>query len=274
MAASFHLTLSSPFLWYEQQNYSAPYSSALHSHPAWQLTVSVKGTFFFEHQQKKSCIRPGEWVLFSPELPHTAGSESASSEAVQIFFRHFPPEMLPELSRYFNFRRNFSLTGSFSDEKLAPVTEGFRAISKGNTPLPYTLKNLLPLNFLIGALEQTPLTAPPEKELPRKLLRVLEYMESHFAEPIGVPDFAEQSGLSVSRFNDLFRKVTGLPPMRYFNEIRLSRAQMALLAGDSVEEAAEYAGFASASYFCRCFKNYTGRTPGEFRLEVTGNNQP
>jgi AraC-like DNA-binding protein len=41
---------------------------------------------------------------------------------------------------------------------------------------------------------------------------------------------------------------------------------MYLLAGESVEEAAIHAGFASASYFCRCFKNCTGRTPGNFRL--------
>jgi AraC-like DNA-binding protein len=53
--------------------------------------------------------------------------------------------------------------------------------------------------------------------------------------------------------------------MRYFNEIRLCHAEIALLAGESVEEASRKAGFASSSYFCRYFKNYTGRTPGEFR---------
>ena len=90
-------------------------------------------------------------------------------------------------------------------------------------------------------------------------------MEQHYAEPLGVPDFAAQAGLSVSRFNELFRRSTGLSPMRYFNEIRLCHAETALRAGESVENAARQAGFSSSGYFCRCFKNYTGRTPGEFR---------
>lgn len=266
MSISFQMPLSAPFLWYEEQCYSAPYRSLMHSHPAWQLTVSLEGTFLFEHHDTVSAVAPGEWILFSPELPHVAGSKCASSRAIQIFFRHFPPEMLPEFARYFNFRRDFCLTGKYPEEKSGEISRAFSDAANGKSHLLYSLKNLLPLNFLMDALAETPLDAPPGTEMPRKLLRALEFMESHFADPVGVPDFAEQAELSINRFNDLFHKYTGLAPMRYFNEIRLSHAQMYLLAGESVEEAAIHAGFASASYFCRCFKNCTGRTPGNFRL--------
>ena len=261
----FHLPLSAPFLWYEELRYSAPYCSTVHSHPAWQLTVSLEGTFFFDYQGREVWIAPGEWVLFSPELPHCAGSRCECSAAAQIFFRRFPGEMMPELSRALNFRRNFVLKGKCRQDKISETVTAFRKLRKQETPLFHTLKNLLPLNFLVDSMSETALDTVLPKELPGKFLAALEYMEQHYAEPVGVPDFAAEAGLSVSRFNELFRNVTGLSPMRYFNEIRLSHAQMALLAGESVEEAAQKSGFASASYFCRCFKNYTGRTPGEFK---------
>lgn len=261
----FRLPLTPPFLWYDELENPTPYRSVFHSHPAWQLTISLSGNLFFEYQGKRSCLAPGEWILFSPELLHCAGSESPVSTAAQIFFRRFPGEMLPEFSRSLNFRRNFVATGKFPGKKLVEHIKSFRKLENHTAVLYHTQKNLLPLNFLVDALETLPLDSVSNKELPGKLLATLEYMEQHYAEPLGVPDFAAQAGLSVSRFNELFRRSTGLSPMRYFNEIRLCHAETALRAGESVENAARQAGFSSSGYFCRCFKNYTGRTPGEFR---------
>lgn len=262
-----HIPLSPPFLWYDQLNYSSPYHSQPHSHPAWQLTLSIEGVFYFEHHRKRSFIAPGEWILFSPEVTHIAGSDSENSEAIQIFFRHFPPESLPEFSRRLNFLRDFCTTGLFAAGKAQKTEKAFERLIKGETPAPYTLKKLLPLSFLVDALEETLPGLSPGKDFPSDLLPVLEYMEEHFAGEVGIGDLAAIMGLSESRFNTVFRKAVGLSPMHYFNEIRLSHAQALLLSGESVESTAGKSGFNSVSYFCRKFKKYTGRRPGEFQKE-------
>ena len=94
---------------------------------------------------------------------------------------------------------------------------------------------------------------------------VMEFMEEHFSEPLGVADFAQVAGLSESRFAANFKAETGEAPMHCLNAIRLGRAQGLLLNGGSVEEASRASGFSSVQYFCRVFRRSIGMTPGEFR---------
>lgn len=258
------LELLPPFLWYEEYDYLVPYRSALHTHPAWQLTFSLKGEFYFETQGERITISPGEWVLFSPALPHSAGSDSESSRAIQIFFRHFPPALLVEYARSLNFRRNFFLKGSWDREAGAAIAERFRSVGKGGSAVPLSLKNILSLRFVSEALESAVARMPVQREIPENILKVLEFMERHIASSVGVPDFAVLAGLSESRFSAVFCNAIGVSPMHYFNELRLSQAQRLLLAGESVKETALKTGFGSVSFFCRKFKLYTGKTPGAF----------
>ena len=261
------MTLREPFLWCEELLYSEPYLSEFHSHPAWQLTLAEEGVFEFECNGTTVTLSPGEWILLSPEFSHTAGSRSQTSTAVQLFFRRFPENLLPEFAGIFNFRREFFLSGKVNSNSLTELIEELRTLSEGEEILQHSLENLLPLNFIMKILKHTVSCEDfSGKSIPSRLLRALEYMEKHYSEPLGVPDFAAIAGISVSRFNELFCSNMGIPPMRYFNEIRLSHAQVELLCGASVIEAAARSGFSSSSYFCRCFKNSTGLTPGEFQM--------
>ena len=126
------------------------------------------------------------------------------------------------------------------------------------------MKNIYSLQFVSEALEAKIADLPSLKELPGELIKVLTFMEQNLSSAVGVPDFAALLGLSESRFSAVFRKMTGVSPMHYFNELRLSQAQRLLLAGEPVKDAALRSGFGSASFFCRKFKQYTGKTPGAF----------
>ena len=101
-----------------------------------------------------------------------------------------------------------------------------------------------------------------------QLRRVLEFLEAHLAEDIGLDKLAQLVGLSQSQFARAFKASTGLPPYKWCLHNRIKRAQEMLLNGnDSLSEIALENGFADQSHFTKSFRRVTGTTPGNWKRD-------
>ena len=253
-------------MWYESVLYQNPYITAIHRHPAWQLTASLLGEFRFRVPgEGEVLLRPGDWILLSPELLHDVGSDSPRSRAMQIFFRRFPPEQLPEAAERFNLRRGIFRTGHVPVEEFERIARAFLENAGDGAPLGRSWRSVLGQEFVITALSHLSGKRERGMRIHPEIVRTLEFMELHYSEPLGVADFAGNAGWSESRFAVIFRQETGCSPMQFFNAVRLGRAQGFLLDGATVEEASRRSGFSSVQYFCRVFRKCTGVSPGRFR---------
>lgn len=79
--------------------------------------------------------------------------------------------------------------------------------------------------------------------------------------PWQVQDLALQSHMSRAKFAALFGEVVGQPPLQYLTQWRLRLVKEYLLAGDSVEIAAQKVGYLSASALARVFSKSFGESP-------------
>jgi YesN/AraC family two-component response regulator len=95
--------------------------------------------------------------------------------------------------------------------------------------------------------------------------RLIQWMESHLTEPFTLADLAKQLHVSTDYVNDLFRTVTGHPPMQYANQLRVRQAK-SLLADQtlSVQEISRLVGIADPHYFSRLFKKFEGVSPSRY----------
>jgi AraC family transcriptional regulator len=101
---------------------------------------------------------------------------------------------------------------------------------------------------------------------PRRLRRVLDYVEDRLAESISLEDLANEACLSPFHFARLFRQSIGLAPHQYLTERRIRRAQeMIVRGGASLTEVAMDTGFGSQASFCRAFRKATGASPKAYR---------
>ncbi|MCZ4431286.1 AraC family transcriptional regulator [Agrobacterium sp. SOY23] len=101
---------------------------------------------------------------------------------------------------------------------------------------------------------------------PRRLYRVLDYLEANFAHDIRLEDLAREACLSPFHFSRLFREATGFSPHRYVVERRVRAACSLLEAGEHpLAEIAFDCGFGSQANFCRAFLKVTGLTPRRYR---------
>ena len=110
---------------------------------------------------------------------------------------------------------------------------------------------------------------PPEKSPsldPRRLRRVLDYIEASLKADIRLEELATQACLSPFHFSRLFREATGLSPHRYVIDRRVQAARQELARNNlSLVEIALEFGFGSQANFTRVFRKATSLTPGQYR---------
>lgn len=96
-----------------------------------------------------------------------------------------------------------------------------------------------------------------------QIARALRRIHADYAQTLDVSSLAREAGMSVSTFHANFKAVTAYPPLRYLQTIRLHKAQVMMVNGMAVAEAANRVGYESPSQFSREFKRLFGGTPKE-----------
>jgi transcriptional regulator GlxA family with amidase domain len=87
--------------------------------------------------------------------------------------------------------------------------------------------------------------------------RAQDIIDSHFMEPLPLPELATSCGVSERTLTRLFTRATGLTPLRYQQMLRTERAEHLIGQGATVEAAAHAAGFADA----RMLRRLRARAP-------------
>ena len=99
------------------------------------------------------------------------------------------------------------------------------------------------------------------------LARVIEYLETHLADDVGVAELAAVAGLSTGHFSGLFRNATGEPPHRYHTRLRVQRARRLIESGVSASAAALQVGFFDQSHLARHMRRLLATSPGKLRKQ-------
>lgn len=96
-----------------------------------------------------------------------------------------------------------------------------------------------------------------------------KYIESNYYMPLNIPQMAEMINVSKSYFHKIFRAHTGLTPLQYLNNTRISNAKVMLeFSTLSVQEISDVVGFEDTRYFSRLFKQLTDFAPREWRKQA------
>lgn len=104
------------------------------------------------------------------------------------------------------------------------------------------------------------------KEFIKKLTEIVEANMAN--EAFGTEDLAREMGMSHSNLHRKLKTITNQTISQFIREERLKKAKKLLLNEDmTAAEIAYSVGFGSPTYFNKCFHEYFGHAPGEFRKE-------
>ncbi|MGB3653612.1 MAG: AraC family transcriptional regulator [Rivularia sp. (in: cyanobacteria)] len=131
-----------------------------------------------------------------------------------------------------------------------------------------SLSNALAITLLRNySIKKTNCTFYPGGLSDSKLILVTDYINDNIATEIKLSDLAALAGISQFHFSRLFKKSVGISPHKYVIKQRVERAKSLLKNPQlSVTEIAFLCGFNSHSHFGKYFRQLTGFTPKQYRV--------
>ena len=100
--------------------------------------------------------------------------------------------------------------------------------------------------------------------------RILEYINEHALEyELDQDRVAEHFGISSNSLYRMFKTSLGDNYKHYVTGLRIRAACDYLSAGHSVQEVCGMVGYTNVSYFIKTFKNITGYTPNNYKIQDT-----
>ena len=99
----------------------------------------------------------------------------------------------------------------------------------------------------------------------QRLMLMLQHVAAHYSEKIALEELAEAAHISSKECERCFQKQIRMAPFDYIREYRLEKARGFLHAGESsITEIGQRCGFATSSYFGKCFKERYGMSPRDY----------
>lgn len=112
-----------------------------------------------------------------------------------------------------------------------------------------------------------------EKTSEGKLFRpVINFMSENIDKPVKTEDFATLLHMQTTYFIKRFKKQFGMPPISYFNRMKIYKSMTFLAVTDlPVDKISQMVGINDSSYFARMFRSFTNVTPTKYRTEFKRN---
>ena len=275
-----HGTRDFPLAYYHIDQYHPRYNMPFHWHQETEILHVIKGSIRFYLDDREYLASAGDLIHISAGVIHGAQPEDCVYECLvfdsksllmhtqaarqylrgagyqQFFIQEYFHEILPDLK--------VCVQSLFSSVRIQ--SSGWELSVLGG------LFQFYGILFREGLYTNSPEECIRVKQLKiHQLKPVLEYIDTHYSQPVTLETLSRIAGMSPKYFCRFFHTVIHRTPIDYLNYYRIERACYLMETEDlSVTEAAYRCGFSDSSYFVRCFKKYKQTTPKQFIKKTEG----
>ncbi len=236
-----------------------------HSHKECEIYYLKAGEREYFIENRVYTISPGDFAIIAPYVLHKTSGKSFKRILVGVDYDELPPLLLDCMEKCIKqgVVRTPTIRVRFMEELLERMMSEYEG--NGCSPLLESYFSALMLE-LVGFYEKPPAPRSPEND---RMLSVVQYINSNYAEDISVEKLAKQVFLSRSHFCRQFKKITGFSPLEYIHSVRLKEAESLLMETDlSITEIALQTGFPGGNYFGDFFRKNHGISPREWRKKA------
>ncbi len=223
------------------------------------IAYTKSGCAILNYEGETITLTPGSLIFISLANHNVI---SALDNHWEIYFIHL---FGPEIDIIYNnlYQNNGCY---FSDFKAESFVKNIMAIYEDykSSEVNYYRVSALVYQILMDVLAQV----KPSK-YDYVIIKAIDYMEEHYAEPFDLNKLCKILFLSKSHFIHKFHNQTGMSPKRYLTSIRVQKAKRYLgQTKKSISEIAQLTGFENEKNIYYAFKTIVGYSPTEFRSQL------
>ena len=254
---------------------SATFGVPPHRHDFYELYCILSDGYIYHIEDSRYDLRPGSLILVPPGKTHWPELEGPPRDIERIVL-WLNPEFIASLSIFLPKTLGTMGTNIQGEHMIVPDPKTYQVILNLLYSLLYEknradadsqyLCHLILSQLLIHisrVLNQR--RKPPEDPVTRygEIMKVHEYINAHYREPLSVNGLAEMFFLDRNTMTRQFKRIIGMTPGDYIRRKRLENARELIRQGYSVQQAGYSSGFTDYSAFFRAFRQYFGASPGE-----------
>ena len=238
----------------------------LHSHSHYEIYYLTKGsrTFFLSNALYR--LTAPILIVIPPHVMH-----KTEGGAFERFNVNADDGYLDEFQRQVFSERALKMIALTPEEHttLLALFEKLRSIDRRQKFSEQILRSLFSYAVLcISELRQSTLPPQAEKQgnTPPVVLKIIDFLNTHYAEHLTLDSIAAQFFLSKSALIYNFKKHTGCSPIDFLLNVRITKAKQLLAKTRmSIGDIAAECGFSSANYFGLIFKQKEQLSPVAYR---------
>lgn len=244
---------------------SIHYTYARHSHPDYSIGIIEAGVGGNYYQGSTYLAPPGSIILMNPDEVHTG----YSANNLPLTYRMLYPSIniIKQLAKEIQVCELPYFKEAFiKNEVLAKNIYNLHAV------LEQSQNQLERQSMLVEVFGSILIHYADIKIRLHKLGKeqrivnlIKEYLYDNFSSNVSLEDLVKLTNLNRYYLIRLFRKVIGMPPYAYLNQIRVEKAKQFLSKGIPIAHVALSVGMSDQSHLNRHFKRIVGVTPGYYR---------
>lgn len=226
----------------------------------WYLLYIISGTLYVGDEGSETKCTSGHFVIFPPKYKYNYFHKS--KDQIECFWMHFSGSDVEKAIKQYDFAV-FPAVNKINHDMVinARYSNMFNAFAQNDKFRDRELSILC--DRLLLSLAKRTMSSHSTRSL---LNKSLNYINDNYNKNMYISQLATIESLSLSRYNALFRQVTGMSPSDYIKQLRLAAACELLLSTDmAINLVGEAVGYPNQCFFSKIFKKSLGVTPTEYR---------
>ena len=239
---------------------------------SFELLFLLDGEAVFSQKDQQIDAHPDDVLLLSPFTPYTISPvEGRPLRCLSIHFLLSPSYLERVFDAMFHSRSGLGVTPADPETIRRLMRTALNRWNKGASNAAAlacaVLQTVLP-ELADEAFDPREAPYTYTRSQADLIDRAVRLASEGLEGPIRIQNLVRDLGVSESRLNKTFNDVLGIPPSRYFMNMKMRRVEELVGQSDrTMEEISSSMGFSSAFHLSRAYKDTFGVSPSQYRKQ-------